>query len=428
MADFKYTALDRAGKQVTGVLAGRDVTEVAGKVRGLGYFPVEVVSSNGVGGGIARQVVGITGGKTRLVMDSAGRTTRDAPAESGRRVKRIQILLFTRELADLIDAGLPIDRALSVLGEQSDDAPLQAMIQKIQGDVRAGKPLSDALRSYPREFPTLYANMIQAGEVSGQLAGVMMRLADFLEKESIRRSQIIAALTYPMVLITVALLAVTALLTFVIPRLQAVFTDLGAELPLPTQILLGTSGFLSRYWWLIFGGLAGATIVFRAWVGTNAGRFAFDTFRLKLPLFGALTKKIVMARYTRTLGTLLGGGVSILESLDISSGAVGNSVTALAVMEARDGVRQGETLSSSMAKTGQFLPLVVHMSGVGEQTGRLAPMLVRTSDTLDFEVDNAMRRLTSLIEPLVVLLMGGFVGFVVLSILLPIFQANTIVK
>jgi type II secretion system protein F len=429
MPEYKYTALDRSGKQVTGTVAARDQAEVAVKVRALGYYPVQVSALNG--GGVARAVVEITGGRTRQVVEQGAQQAADGaeqPATSGKRVPRVQVLLFTRELADLIDAGLPIDRALSVLIEQSDNELLQAMVRQMQGDVRAGKPLSEALRRFPREFPTLYANMVHAGEVSGQLAQVMMRLADFLEKEQVRKSQVMAALTYPMVLISVAILAVTFLLTFVIPRLQSVFKDLGAELPVPTQILLGASGFITRYWWAIaLVGILGY-VLFRGWLTTPLGRRSFDRFRLQVPLFGPLTRKLVMARFVRTLGTLLGGGVPILSSLEIASTAVGNTVASDAIVSVRDGVRQGETLSSALAKTSTFLPLVVHMSAVGEETGRLPGMLIRTADTLDFEVDNAMRRLTSLVEPLVVLLMGGFVGFVVLSILLPIFQANTIVK
>ncbi len=416
MGDFRYIAIDRNGKEVKGDIQGRDSQDAAGKVRGMGFFPVEVSA----GGAAARPIADM--------MKRGAPKAEGDPSAEGKRIPRVQILLFTRELADLIDAGLPIDRALSVLIEQSDHASLQAMVRKLQADVRAGKPLSDALRNFPREFPALYANMIHAGEVSGELASVMARLAEFMEKEQVRRSQIMAALTYPSVLITVALLAVTFLLTFVIPRLQAVFKDLGADLPLPTQMLLGASGFIQNYWWaILLGGFLLATL-FRGWANSVSGRRTVDTFRLSAPLLGALTKKITMSRYARTLGTLLGGGVAILDSMEISASAVGNAVTEAAILDSRDGVRQGETLSSSMARAGGFLPLIVHMSAVGEETGRLPAMLVRTSDTLDFEVDNALRRLTSLVEPLVVLLMGGFVGFVVLSILLPIFQANTIVK
>lgn len=412
---------------MSGTLVGRDVADVASKVRAMGYYPVQVVAAGAGGNGSSRATAVISGGRTRPLFESPGAVAA-AAAPSGKRVRRIEILLFTRELADLIDAGLPIDRALTVLIEQSDSEALRAMLQRLQADIRAGKPLSEALGNFPREFPTLYANMIRAGEVSGQLAGVMTRLADFLEKEQVRRSQILAALTYPAVLITVAIVAVTFLLTFVIPRLQDVFKDMGAALPLPTRMLLAISGSIAHYWWAMGGGIVGAVVLFRAWVATPSGRTSFDALRLSMPLFGPLMLKIVMARFVRTLGTLLGGGVAILESLDIAATAVGNSVTASAVASARDSVRQGETLSAAMEKAGGFLPLVIHMSAVGEETGRLAGMLVRTADTLDFEVDNTMRRLTSLVEPLVVLMMGGFVGFVVLSILLPIFQSSTIVK
>lgn len=428
MPDFKYTALDRSGKQVTGTLTGGDKSDAAAKVRALGYFPVDVSSSNG-GGGVARHVMSISGSLTRPNIDAGnrGRVDPTAPMQ-GKKVARVQILLFTRELSDLVDAGLPIDRALTVLIEQTDNEALNAMLKKMQGDIRAGNALSEALRAYPREFPTLYANMVHAGEVSGQLASVLTRLADFLEKEQIRRSQVMAALTYPMVLITVALLAVTFLLTYVIPKLSDVFKQLGTALPLPTQILLGLSNGLMQYWYIILGTIAFVVFGYRGWSATHSGRRTIDSFKLNAPLFGGLTKKIVMARFVRTLGTLLAGGVPILDSMEIAGNAVGNVITTEAVESARDGVRQGETLAHSLEKTGKFLPLVVHMSAVGEETGRLPGMLGRSADTLDFEVDNAMRRLTSLVEPLVVLLMGTFVGFVVLSILLPIFEANSTIK
>jgi len=409
MPEFRYIALDRTGKQVKGDLAGRDVADVAAKVRALGLFPVSV---DGQGAAAARPAT----------------SSEETVAPSGKKVSRVLILLFTRELSDLIDAGLPIDRALSVLIEQSDSPQLREMVRAMQQDVRAGQPLSEALRRFPREFPDLYANMVRAGEVSGQLPQVLSRLADFLEKEHIRRAQVMSALTYPAVLISVAVLAIVFLLTFVIPRLRAVFTELGASLPLPTQMLLGVSAFIARDWWIIVLAGLGGFFGLRAWGNTKPGRYALDGIRLHAPLMGILTRKMVMGRFVRTLGTLLGGGVPILDSLDISATAVGNMHTAQAIADVRAGVRQGETLSSSMEKNGGFLPLVVHMTAVGEETGRLSNMLVRTADTLDFEVDNAMRRITSLVEPLVVLAMGIFVGFVVLSILLPIFESSSIVK
>lgn len=421
MPEYQYIALDRAGKQVTGVVTSRDSTDAASRVRGLGYYPVELTA---VGGARAGRPAAPRP-TARATVDTA---EANADAGSAKRPTRIQLLLFTREMADLIDAGLPIDRALSVLIEQTDSPAMASMLRAVQGDVRAGQAFSDALRKFPREFPPLYANMIHAGEVAGQLPDVMARLADFQEKEQVRRSQVVAALTYPAVLISVAILAVTFLLTFVIPRLEAVFKDLGAALPAPTRMLLSISAFVTTRWWVIAIAAVVLSTLFRGWLGTVSGRRTFDGMRLATPLFGPLTRKMVMARFARTLGTLLAGGVPILNSLDISATAVGNTVAAASVAEIRDRVRQGETLSSGMREDSVFVPLVVHMAAVGEETGRLPAMLTRTAETLDFEVDNAMRRLTSLVEPLVVLLMGGFVGFVVLSILLPIFQANTIVK
>jgi type II secretory pathway component PulF len=437
MPEFTYEALDRSGKTTTGTISARDTADAAVKVRALGVYPTQIgglgsKAESGARNGIARNGKAVTNGKAgaeaaaiRAFPVASGLKT---PVQRGKKVTRLHILLFTREMADLLDAGLPMDRGFSVLIDQTDNEAVRAMLQTMQADIRAGQPLSEALGKYPREFSTLYANMVRAGEVSGQLASVMARLADFLEKEQVRRSQIMAALTYPMVLISVATLAVTFLLTFVIPKLSGVFNGLGAALPLPTVLLLGLSGFIGRYWWLILLAILGAVYAFRAWVRTASGRRAFDGVRLNVPLFGPLTQKIVSARLVRTLGTLLGGGVPILEAMDISASALGNVVSSEALMQARGGVRQGETLHEAMGRAGGFLPVVTHMTAVGEETGRLSAMLLRTADTLDFEVDNTMRRLTSLVEPLVVLLMGGFVGFVVLSILLPIFQANTLVK
>ncbi len=435
MPEFVYEALDRAGQTSTGTISARDTAEAAVKVRALGVYPTRigaegkaVVSVGSADSSHSRVVNGKNGATRNGGAAHAAASALAGRGTTGKRVTRLHVLLFTREMADLLDAGLPMDRAFSVLIEQTDSEVLRNMLTTLQGDIRAGQPLSEALLKFPREFPLLYVNMVRAGEVSGQLAGVMMRLASFMEKEQVRRSQIVAALTYPMVLITVALLAVTFLLTWVIPKLSDVFKEMGADLPLPTRILLGAAGFLTHWGWAIVLILIAGFYGFRAWLATNSGRLTFDGFLLRMPLSGALTQKVVAARLVRTLGTLLGGGVPILEAMDISAAAVGNRVATEAVQAARGGVRQGETLNEAMARAGNFLPVVKHMTAVGEETGRLPQMLLRTADTLDFEVDSTLRRLTSLVEPLVVLMMGGFVAFVVMSILLPIFKANTIVK
>jgi len=408
MPEFTYEALDKSGGKSSGTVTARDTQDAAVRVRALGIYPTKI--ADGKNTAAAREVA-----TTKVAL-------------TGKKVGRLEILLFTREMADLLDAGLPMDRAFSVLIDQTDSAPLKAMLGAMQGDIRAGQALSDALLKFPREFPRLYANMVRAGEVSGQLAPVMTRLAEFMEKEQTRRSQIAAALTYPCVLIGIAVSAVTFLLTFVIPKLSGIFKDLGSDLPITTRILLSMSDILSHQWWLVLMVIAAIVFGFRAWLRTESGLKTFDTIRLNMPIIGPLTRRIVSARLVRTLGTLLGGGVPILEALDISSRSVGNTAATDAIQLAKDGVRTGETLHESMARTDVFLPVVRHMTAVGEETGRLPLMLIRTADTLDFEVDNTMRRMTSLVEPLVVVVMGGFVGFVVLSILLPIFQANSLVK
>jgi type II secretion system protein F len=413
MPEFTYEALDKTGVTASGTVSARDSQEAAVRVRALGVFPTKIAE------GKASKA---TAAKTS---DSAAEAK---PLSGRKKVGRLEILLFTREMADLLDAGLPMDRAFSVLIDQTDSEALKALLSAMQGDIRAGQPLSDALQKFPREFPKLYANMVRAGEVSGQLAPVMTRLAEFMEKEQVRRSQIGAALTYPAVLIGIAVSAVTFLLTFVIPKLSGIFKDLGSDLPITTRILLSMSDILSHQWWLVLLVIAAIVIGFRAWLKTDAGLKTFDQIRLNMPIVGPLTRKIVSARLVRTLGTLLGGGVPILEALEISSTSVGNVAATDAILLARGGVRQGETLHESMGRTDVFLPVVKHMTAVGEETGRLPQMLIRTAETLDFEVDNTMRRMTSLVEPLVVAVMGGFVGFVVLSILMPIFQANSLVK
>lgn len=426
MPEFSYVALDKAGKSTTGTVTARDNSDAAVKVRALGYFPTQIaVGARNAGGAAERNGAKSAAGTT----SGSGKAGISANTQIfAKKISRIQVLLFTREMADLLDAGLPMDRAFSVLIDQTESDLLREMLSRMQGEIRAGQPLSEALKKFPREFPALYVNMVRSGEISGQLAGVMTRLADFMEKESVRRSQILAALTYPMVLVSVAVTAVTFLLTFVIPKLKDVFSSMGSALPLPTVILLKTSGTLINYWWEILLGVIGVVLFVRFWLRTEAGAKMFDGVRLRVPVFGPLTLKIVSARLVRTLGTLLGGGVPILDAMEIAASALGNQVATETILSARGGVRQGETLHHALESAGLFPPLVRHMTAVGEETGRLPAMLLRTADTLDFEVDNTMRKMTSMVEPLVVLMMGGFVGFIVLSILLPIFNANDIVK
>lgn len=412
MPDFTYQALDRAGSSVSGVIQADNQETGAERVRQMGLFPMSVAPAS-------------AGRAERRGAAPAAVAVKAPAAASWRgRVGRMDVVLFTRQLADLVSAGLPLDRALTVLIRQTNSEGMRQRLQRVQEEVRAGRPLSEALALYPREFPRLYVNMVQAGETAGQLAEVLERLASYLENEITRRSQIIGALTYPSVLIVVAVSAVAFLLTFVIPRLRPVLTEMGHVPPPPTVVLLAVTGFITAYWWQLLVALAVAGLALRQMLSTPAGRSAWDSWKLQIPLVGQLLSRIVASRFSRSLGTMLTGGVPILESLEIARDAVGNVSAARTVDRVRESIRQGGSLAEALEETGFFMPVVVHMAAVGEETGRLPQMLVRTAESLDFEIDSQIRRLVTLIEPAIVVIMGTFVGFIVLAILLPIFDAN----
>jgi len=398
-------AVDAAGRQVTGELQAADSREVTQRLRDSGSFPVEVAEAK-------------EGAVKALSSNRVG----------GKKAGRGDVAVFTRQLSDLISAGMPLDRALTVLIEQSENSGMQAILSETLQEVRGGEALSEALARHPKVFGTMYTNMLKAGEASGQLADVAQRMADFLEREMTRRSQLMTAMAYPSVILSVSVLAVFFLLTVVVPKLSGVFADMGSSLPLPTVILLTLTGFLSKFWWALILALLLAVVVFRAYGGTPAGRRQYDLIAMKLPLVGRLITKVVISRFARAFGTLTTGGVPLLEALEISGDASGNRAFSDSVGSLIESARQGESLADGMAKAGLFPPVLVHMTAVGEETGDLPRMLSRVSDSLDFEVDAAMRRLTTMLEPIIVLGVGGFVGFVVLSILLPIFEANSAVK
>jgi len=406
MTGYQYVAIDNAGREVRGEVKAADDAEALARVRDLGILPVEV--SAGGGKAASRAGAGAAGGR--------------------RRISRGDVTTFTRQLADLTAAGLPIDRALTVLVEQSDSAALAALLEEVQREVRGGRSLSEALAMHRRQFSEMYTNMLHAGEASGQLPEVATRLAEFLEKEQVRRSHLVSAMVYPAVLLCVAALSVTFLLAFVVPRLTGVFDDLGASLPLPTTILLGLTGIIGDYWWAALAAVAGGWLFVKGSVATEVGRRQVDALMLRAPVVGRITGRVVMSRFSRALGTLLGGGVPILTALEISGQAAANRVTIAAVTLVADLVRQGRPVAAAMAESGHFPPVLRHMVAVGEETGELPRMLLRVADSLDFEVDSAMRRLTTALEPGIVLLTGALVAFIVLSILLPIFQANAAVR
>ncbi|PIW16109.1 MAG: type II secretion system protein GspF, partial [Armatimonadetes bacterium CG17_big_fil_post_rev_8_21_14_2_50_66_6] len=340
------------------------------------------------------------------------------------RVGRAEVIAVVRQLSDLVSANLPMDRCLTVLVEQTDSSSFRAVLEDVQRQVRGGKPLSDAMGQFPRLFPLLLTSTLSAGEASGQLGNVLERVADHLEWEQNRRSQVVSALMYPAILLTVALGASGFLLTFVVPRIAVIFKDLGQALPTPTQILLHLASFTREFWWTPVVG--GVTVWFlgKAYCANRSGKLRVNRALLRLPVVGPLARQVVVGRCIRSLGTMLTGGVPMLFALELAGKAAANLVFEDAFGTAAGEVRHGESLHAALAGTRAFPPIVIHMAAVGEETGSLATMLIRVATSLEREVEMAQRRLITLMEPAVLLFMGMLVGFIVISILLPIFQMN----
>lgn len=402
MTSFSYVALEPSGKRKTGVIDAPDKDSAIAAVLADGKYVVEIKEQ---------------------------KAATPAAASLGRRkITRSDLALFTRRMADLAAAGLPLDRVLQVVAEQSESPQLAEISLQALEDVRSGLPVSQALAKFPKQFPPVYTETLKAGEASGQFPEVASRLAEFQEKEVTRRSQITAALIYPGVLAFMALFVIVFMLTFVVPRLSGVFEDLGSDLPVTTQILLASTSFLTKNYIAILIGLGVAILLYRGWVATEAGSLARDRFLLKLPVVGKLLTKAVISRYARVLGTLVFGGVPILESLQLAGLAAGNKVFLKTSQGVVEDVRDGRPIHDAMRDTGAFPPVLTHMVAIGEETGDLPKMLGRVSDSLDFEVDNGMRRAVSLVEPLIVVFMGVFVAFVVLSVMLPIYEAQNAIK
>lgn len=366
----------------------------------------------------------------RFVLEIGEERRAAAKREAGTkgRVSRSDLALFTRRLGDLSAAGLPLDRVISVIAEQSESETLSEICLEVLTEVRGGKPVSDALAMHPKYFNEIFCATLKAGEASGQFPEVAQRLAEFQENDVARRSQITAALIYPAILLFVAVGIIIFLLTFVVPRLAPVFDKLGSELPASTKLLLSVSSFMGSDWLQLIVGVVVASVAYRIWSRTEAGALVRDRFFLNAPVFGSVVKKATVSRYARILGTLIYGGVPILQALELAGIAAGNRVFRQSSEMVENDVREGHAIAGAMKDAGDFPPVLINMVAVGEETGNLPLMLGRVSDSLDFEVDNGMRRLMSFVEPAIVLTMGSFVGFVVISVLLPIYQAGDVVK
>ncbi len=339
------------------------------------------------------------------------------------------LVIFTRQFATMIDAGLPLVQALEILSQQTENKTLAKVIGEVKTDVESGSTFADALKKHPRIFSELYANMVAAGEAGGILDTILNRLAQYIEKAMKLKKKVKGALIYPSVIVSVAVLVIVVIMIFVIPTFAKMFTQLGGILPLPTRIVIGMSNFLGGIGGLIIlACIIGIIISIVQIRRTEKGKYAIDVIVLKLPIFGILLLKVAIAKFTRTLGTLVSSGVPILDSLDITAKTAGNKVIEKSVYEVKKGVAEGKTLAEPLKMAKIFPPMVTQMISVGESTGAVDNMLNKIADFYDDEVDNAVANLTAMMEPLLMVFLGVTIGFIVVSMYLPIFKLITLIK
>ena len=389
MATFEYTARNAQGQETTGTMEAASRDEVVANLR-----------------------------KNRMVLV---RLREAKKTKRGARVPTRDIVIFTRQFATMINSGLPLVQALDILAQQTENKALAEVTKQVVYDVESGHTLADALSKHPRAFTALYVNMVAAGEAGGILDTILLRLAVFLEKNDAIVRKVKGAMIYPAVIFSVAIIAVVVLLVFVIPTFQSMFASVNMELPLPTKIVIWMSEFLQNFWWMMILGGVAAVFLIRRYYATEGGKLLIDRMLLNAPVLGDLLRKSAVSRFTRTLGTLISSGVAILDGLEITARTAGNRVIHDAVMESRGSIAGGETIASPLAKSGVFPPMVTSMIAVGEATGGLDEMLTKIADFYDDEVDAAVGALLSLMEPIMIVVLGVIVGGMIVAMYLPIF-------
>ncbi len=365
--------------------------------------------------------------RQRLIPVTVREKPKDVTLPFGRRVKMKEIVHFTRQFATMVNSGLPLVQCLDILAQQTENKFLAKTVRDVQADVESGATLADSLRNHPKVFSDLYVNMVAAGEAGGILDTVLLRLAGFLEKNEALVRKVKGAMIYPGVILSVAVIAVTVLLVFVIPTFESMFASVDLTLPAPTRFVIWLSEMLKTYWWLIASLIAVGIWSIRMYYKTSGGRLAIDKLLLRIPILGDLLRKTAVARFTRTLGTLLSAGVSILDGLEITARTAGNRVIHDAVMRSRSSIAGGETISEPLKQSGVFPPMVTQMINVGEQTGTIDEMLDKIADFYDDEVDTAVEALLSAMEPMLIVFLGVVVGGMIVAMYLPIFDMINVV-
>ena len=423
MPRFNYVALDARGQEASGLLEAVSSSAAISQLRQSGYFPTSVIEEAIISsdGKQARRRAVTVAGTTK------SRAKKDIVLFQRRKVKSKVLMIFTRQLATLIDSGLPLLRSLNVLAKQERDKVMKKTIDKLADSVQSGSTFSDALALHPKIFNDLYVNMIRAGEVGGVLELVLTRLSEFQEKAARIRNKVLSAMVYPIIVMTMAIGILCFLLVFIVPRFEVIFHDLLGDKPLPpvTQFVIGFSGFMKNHGLVLVGAIVAIVIIYNFIGRTRRGRLVIDNFKLRMPLFGNLNRKTAISRFARTLGTLVTSGVPILQALNITRETAGNAAIARAIARVHDCVKEGESIVQPLEASKQFPPMVVSMIDVGEETGKLPEMLLKMADVYDDEVDNAVAALTSMLEPIMIVLLAIIVGTIVLALFTPLISIIT---
>ena len=417
MPRYTYVALDARGQESTGLVEARSSNEAIGQLRQAGYFPTSVYEE-GKGGPDGK--VSRAGAKAARV--ARPRTKISIVLFQRKKVKPKIMMIFTRQLATLIDSGLPLLRGLNVLAKQERDTVLRNTINKLADGVQGGSTFSESLAQHPLIFNHLYVNMVKAGEVGGVLELVLRRLAEFQEKAQKIKNKVVAAMVYPIIVMTMAIAIMAFLLVFIVPKFETIFHDMLGDKPLPaiTLFVIGVSNFVKNHGLVLLGSLIAAVATYKLIARTRAGRSIIDRFKLRVPLFGDLIRKTAISRFSRTLGTLVTSGVPILQALNITRETAGNMVIAGAISQVHDSVKEGESIVQPLEASGAFPPMAVSMIDVGEETGQLPEMLLKIADVYDDETDNSVAALTSMLEPIMIVFLALVVGTIVIALFMPL--------
>ncbi|MEQ1862500.1 MAG: type II secretion system F family protein [Chthoniobacteraceae bacterium] len=417
MARYEYIALDARGQESRGVIEASNQNDAVGQLRQSGYFPTNVVEE-----GKGTQPKASKQQKKAIAAAAAPKAKGGISLFARKTVSSKVLMIFTRQLATLIDAGLPLLRGLNVLAKQEKDLVLKNAINSLADSVQGGSTFSESMAQHPKIFTKLYINMVKAGELGGVLELVLNRLAEFQEKAQKIKNKVVSAMAYPVIVLIIAMLIMVFLLTFIVPKFEAIFKDMlgGKSLPPLTEAVIGASNLLKNNILWVVGGVVLIFVGYSVIARTVAGRRMLDQLMLKLPVFGDLTRKSSISRFSRTLGTLVTSGVPILQALNITRDTAGNMIVAEAVNKVHDAVKEGESIVAPLEASGVFPPMVISMVDVGEETGQLPEMLLKIAEVYDDEVDNAVEALTSMLEPIMIVFLALIVGTIVIALFLPL--------